>query len=139
MYRRDDAVPLVEAPNEEGMPPVPDPLPEPGDQIGEPSLDQIGERSFYESGVGIDYTAGARRFNASAELYSRAYNHQTPYQETDIEGTFDVHSGGRFAVEGWAQSRIRIKAEYDVSLGALELAPELRGVKMLRILTEGTF
>ncbi len=130
-YRRSAAV-LVEEAMEDPGETIPDPLPE---VLG----NQIGERSFYESGLGVDYTAGARRFNASAELYSRAYNRQTQYEETVIEGNFDVHSGGRFAVEGWARSRLRMKAEYDVSLGALEMAPELRGVKMLRVLMEATF
>jgi hypothetical protein len=129
-YRRDEPLLVDEMTDGDGDP-VPDMLPELGDQVG--------ERSFYESGLGVDYTAGARRFNASAELYSRAYHRQTPYEATVVEGDFDVHSGGRFAVEGWARSRVRIKAEYDVSLGALEMAPELRGVKMLRVLVEGTF
>lgn len=129
-YRRDEPEPILEMPEAAGES-LPDPLPLLGDQLG--------ERSFYESGLGVDYTAGARRFNASAELYSRAYNRQTPYEETVIEGDYDVHSGGRFAVEGWARSRVRIKAEYDVSFGALQLAPELRGVKMLRVLVEATF
>ena len=111
----------------------------PGAPDGLPALTgDMGELSFYEGGLGIDYTAGARRFSASAELYSRAYERQTPYPQVLVEG-FDVHSGGRFSVEGWALSRVRIKAEYDVSLGPLETAPELFGVKMLRVLTEGTF
>ena len=46
--------------------PGPQPLPELGDQIG--------ERSFYEGGLGVDYSVGARRFNASGELYGRAYD-----------------------------------------------------------------
>jgi hypothetical protein len=123
-YRRDDLMPVQD------VAASPDPLPDPANQIG--------ELSFYEGGLGVDYSAGARRFNASGELYARAYDRQTPYEQVLVDG-FDVHSGGRFAVEGWAQSRLRIRAEYDVSLGPLETAPELRGVKMLRVLTEGTF
>ena len=132
-YRRGEPDLVTEATTPPPMEmPLPDPLPE---KLG----NQVGERSFYESGLGVDYTAGARRFNASAELYSRAYNRQTQYEQTVVEGNFDVHSGGRFAVEGWARSRVRMKAEYDVSLGVLEMAPELRGVKMLRLLVEATF
>jgi hypothetical protein len=123
-YRRDPA------PAVEDRPMLADPLPERGGGIG--------ELSFYEGGVGVDYTAGARRFSASAELYSRAYDRQTPYPQVLVNG-FDVHSGGRFSVEGWARETIRIKAEYDVSLGRLETAPDLFGVKMLRVLTEGSF
>jgi len=108
----------------------PQPIPDPGDEIG--------DRSFYEGGLGVDYSVGARRFNASAELYGRAYDRASPYEEVVTKG-FDTHSGGRFSVEGWARSQLRIKAEYDVSLGPIDVAPELRGVKMLRVLTEGTF
>jgi hypothetical protein len=114
----------------EDTPGLPDPL---------PGLDSgIGELSFYEGGLGVDYTVGARRFNAAAEFYSRAYDRQTPYQQALVDG-LDIHSGGRFSVEGWAASRLRIKAEYDVSLGVLETAPELFGVKSLRVLAEGTY
>ena len=122
-YARDTLEPIVELPE-------PQPIPDPGDEIG--------DRSFYEGGLGVDYSVGARRFNASAELYGRAYDRASPYEEVITTG-FDTHSGGRFSVEGWARSQLRIKAEYDVSLGPLEVAPELRGVKMLRVLTEGTF
>lgn len=104
-----------------------------------PTLDRrFHERSFFEGGVGIDYSAGARRFNASGEFYGRAYRRDDPYSDQP-ERDFDTYSGGRFRVEGWAASRLRILAEYDVSLGALPLTRELRGVKMLRVLTEGTF
>jgi hypothetical protein len=111
-------------------PPGPQPILDPDDEIG--------ELSFYEGGLNVDYSMGARRFNASAEFYGRAYERQTPYEDTALDG-FDTHSGGRFTVEGWAQSRLRLKAEYDVSLGPLDTAPELRGVKMLRVLAEGSF
>ena len=122
-YGRDTREPIPELPG-------PQPIPDPGDEIG--------DKSFYEGGLGVDYSVGARRFNASAELYGRAYDRVSPYEEVVTTG-FDTHSGGRFSVEGWARSQLRIKAEYDVSLGPLEVAPELRGVKMLRVLTEGTF
>jgi hypothetical protein len=122
-YRRDARDPIVEEP---GPQPIPDPN------------DEIGDRSFYEGGFGVDYSVGARRFNASAELYGRAYDRASPYEEVVTDG-FDTHSGGRFSVEGWARSQLKIKAEYDVSLGPLDVAPELRGVKILRVLTEGTF
>ncbi len=122
-YKRDAIEPIIEEPGAQ-------PIPDPGDEIG--------DRSFYEGGIGVDYSVGARRFNASAELYGRAYERESPYQEVVTTG-FDTHSGGRFSVEGWARSQLRIKAEYDVSLGPLDVAPELRGVKILRVLTEGTF
>ena len=124
-YRR----PTITTPQMD-QPGVPDALP----QLGA----QVGERSFYEGGLGVHYSMGARRFNASAELYARMYRRQTPYQPDVVEPR-DVHSGGRFSVEGWAAKRLRVKAEYDVSISAIQVAPELRGVKSLRILAEGTF
>ena len=42
-------------------------------------------------------------------------------------------------MEGWAFNRLRIKAEYDVSISDIQLAPELRGIKSLRVLAEGTY
>ena len=109
---------------------LPDPLPEIGSQVG--------ELSFYEGGVGIDYSLGARRFSASGELYGRLYERQGQYQPLVIDDG-DFRSGGRFSVEGWAADRLRIKAEYDVSLANIALAPELRGIKSLRVLAEGSF
>jgi hypothetical protein len=109
---------------------LPDPLPEFGSQAG--------ELSFYEGGVGIDYSLGARRFSASGELYGRLYERQSQYQTLPVDDG-DFRSGGRFSVEGWAANRLRIKAEYDVSLANIALAPELRGIKSLRVLAEGSF
>jgi hypothetical protein len=111
---------------------VPDPLPELGNRVG--------ETSFYEGGVGVDYSVGARRFSASGELYGRLYQRQGPYDpQPAIVDDPDLRTGGRFSVEGWASNRLRIKAEYDVSISDIDLAPELRGIKSLRVLAEGSF
>jgi hypothetical protein len=124
-YQRDAAAPVDD---ETG---VPDPLADVGSQVG--------ERSFYEGGLGVDYSVGARRFNASGEVYGRMYDRQSPYQQpVAVEGV-DLRTGGRFSVEGWAANRLRIKAEYDISISDIDLAPELRGVKTLRVLAEGSY
>ncbi|HTE56618.1 MAG TPA: hypothetical protein VK698_37455 [Kofleriaceae bacterium] len=109
----------------------PDPLPALGAQVG--------ERSFYEGGLGVDYSVGARRFNASGELYGRLYYRQTDYQPLEEVEPPDLRTGGRFSVEGWASNRLRIKAEYDISISDIDLAPELRGIKTLRVLAEGSY
>ena len=126
-YQRDPVEPVDDAPD------VPEPLPALGSQVG--------EVSFYEGGLGVDYSVGARRFSASGELYGRMYDdRQSPYQpETAIVDDLDLRTGGRFSVEGWAANRLRIKAEYDVSISDIDMAPELRGIKSLRVLAEGSF
>ncbi len=126
-YQRDPVEPL------EDVDGVPDPLPELGNQVG--------ETSFYEGGLGVDYSVGARRFSASGELYGRMYNERVgPYQpQPAIVDDLDLRTGGRFSVEGWAANRLRIKAEYDVSISDIDMAPELRGIKSLRVLAEGSF
>jgi hypothetical protein len=126
-YGRD---PVEEPPADEPM--TPDPLPELGNQVG--------ELSFYEGGFGVDYSVGARRFSASGELYGRMYDRQSLYQpEPPIVDELDLRTGGRFSVEGWANNRLRVKAEYDVSISDIDMAPELRGIKSLRVLAEGSF
>ena len=111
---------------------MPDPLPA--------LANQVGETSFYEGGFGVDYSVGARRFSASGELYGRLYERQGPYDpQPPIVDDPDLRTGGRFSVEGWASNRLRIKAEYDVSISDIDLAPELRGIKSLRVLAEGSF
>jgi hypothetical protein len=126
-YQRDPVEPL------EDVDGVPEPLPELGNQVG--------ETSFYEGGLGVDYSVGARRFSASGELYGRMYDErQGLYQpQPAIVDDLDLRTGGRFSVEGWAANRLRVKAEYDVSISDIDMAPELRGIKSLRVLAEGSF
>lgn len=96
-----------------------------------------GEKSFVEFGGTLRFSEGARKFSASAEAYSRAYRFPRP-DVPDIDGDLDFMVGGRFSVEGWAGERLRLKAEYDVS-GQMTRAPEVRGLKSLRVLAEGRF
>jgi len=98
----------------------------------------VGERNFVEGGVNLRYSAGARKFTAAAEIYGRMYWVRTPYIE-GFERDSDNRSGGRFSVEGWAGSTLRIRAEYDVARLPEVLAPELRRAQSLRLLTEGHF
>lgn len=113
-----------------GDPDAPDPLPA--------DTASAGFRSFYEGGLHLHASAGARRFNAGAELYARALTPHSPYLDAEAEEV-DVRSGGRFSVEGWAGQRLRLRAEYDVTFHLLTLAPELEGLKTLRVLMEGSF
>lgn len=111
-----------------GVPGSPDALPT--------TLAASGVESFWEGGLNLVYSPGARLFRGSAELYGRRYGFLSEYL-ADLTTAF--RSGGRFGVEGWVGKRIRLKAEYDVTFGPLLMAPELRGLKTLRVLLEGTF
>jgi hypothetical protein len=98
----------------------------------------VGVRSFFEGGLSLHYSAGARLFSANAEFYGRLYRPRSPYVPDGLEQN-DFRSGGRFSVEGWTFQRIRLRGEYDVSFNRLLLAPEISGFKTLRIMMEGTF
>ncbi len=111
------------------MPADTDPLP--------PDTSSMGERGFIQGGARVNYSTGARGFNADFEFYARAYSPQSPYIPVD-ELSIDNRIGGRFGVESWLGSRLRLKGVYDVS-GSLDPAPELTGVKSLRVIMEGTF
>jgi len=109
-------------------PGLPDDLPQ--------TLAATGVSSFLEGGLNLSYSPGARLFRGSAEFYGRRYRFLSEYLADNITS---FRSGGRFGVEGWIDKRVRLKAEYDVTLGPLLMAPELRGLKSLRVLLEGTF
>lgn len=123
-YGRDDPVPVGDLTS------GPDPLPG-------TLFSGVGERSFVESGGRLEYRQGARKFRAGAELYGRFYRFDTPYQVSRADDA-DLIGGARFHVEGWAGEHLRLRAEYDLS-SAIAAAPELRGIKSLRVLAEGRF
>ncbi len=112
----------------EGSPERPDPLPA--------TLAATGVSSFWEGGLSLFYSPGARIFRGTAEFYTRRYAFLSEYLANHLTS---YHSGGRFSVEGWIGQRLRLKTEYDVTVGPLLAAPELRGLKTLRVLLEGTF
>ncbi len=109
-------------------PGLPDRLP---DQLG-----STGPTSFWQGGVNLHYSPGARQFSGSAELYGRRYSLRSEFL-SDTTAIF--RSGGRFSLEAWVMDRIRLKAEYDLTFGTLVMAPELRDLKTLRVLLEGSF
>jgi hypothetical protein len=119
---------------------VPGPLIDPTDPD---QLSSIGQESFIEGGGGFRFSTGARRFSASAEAYARRSKYALLYEEDtpavgDLLDRFDLHVGGRFALDGWLSPRLRLHLEYDLS-STLERAPEINGWKQLRFLAEGSF
>jgi hypothetical protein len=118
----------------------PDAVDTPADGVADPlpaHTGAMGEVSFVEGGGRLQYRQGARRFSATAEVYTRTSRRRSPYVAVDDE-RLDVRGGGRFGVEGWAGDNLRLKAEYDVST-PMRAAPELRGLKSLRVFAEGHF
>jgi hypothetical protein len=103
-----------------------------------PDTGSVGEKNFLEGGISVRYSTGARKFTARAEVYGRQYAFRSPY-DSELENDPDNRSGGRFSVEGWAGSRVRIRAEYDVARLPELMAIELQRVQTLRVLTEGRF
>ena len=97
----------------------------------------LGETSFWEGGMTMRFTAGARIFSAQAEAYGRIYNRPSiyvPSQQHDL----DVRGGVRFSIDGWAGQRLRLRGEYDVAVAPAAFAPELQSIKSLRVVAEGT-
>jgi hypothetical protein len=100
----------------------------------------LGERSFYEGDLSLQYNLGAKQFSARAELYTRAYQGAQQFPAPDIlDYSVEFRSGARFTVEGWAGDQLRLKGEYETAFLPEYLAPELRGAKSLRIIAEAVF
>lgn len=97
----------------------------------------FGERGFVQAGGRIQYSTGAKGLTASADLYGRVYDHQSPYFESDVLDN-ERRIGGRFAIQAHIGDQMLVKAIYDVS-GSLRYAPEITGIKSLRVMMEGTF
>jgi hypothetical protein len=100
------------------------------------NIGSTGVTSYWEGGLNLNYSPGARQFSANAEVYGRRYSLRSEFVRDTVA---DLRTGGRFGIEGWVKDRIRLKAEYDLTLGSLLLAPELRDLRALRVLMEGSF
>ena len=114
----------------------------------------IGERNMVEGGMVARFSGGARKFSAAAEIFVRRTRWAERYRDDgtpdpqgggagDLEedvilGEFDLRGGGRVSFDAWVTQRLRLRAEYDLS-SALDWAPEIRGLKALRVLAEGQF
>jgi len=99
------------------------------------AIGPIGERRMLEGGLTTRFDTGRRSMSATAEVYGRIQDLQTPY----LDDTHDVsvRGGARVGIDVWVSPKLRMKVEYDVTT-AIDLAPELRGVKSLRAAAEGT-
>ncbi|MCX5748303.1 MAG: hypothetical protein NT062_38110 [Proteobacteria bacterium] len=113
----------------DGGPTACQPLPDPA---------AIGERGFTEVGAALRMSLGARRFSAAVEVYTRRTRYAALYANSNPAYESDVRGGGRFTIDAWVGSRIRLYAAYDLS-SRFEFAPELTGYKSLRLIMAGTY
>lgn len=112
--------------------------------------EHVGERNLLEGGMLTRFSGGARKFSASAEIFFRRTRYAELYRNdalddpgNDLEdeltlGEFDLRGGGRVSFDAWVTRRLRLRTEYDIST-TIDLAPEIRGLKSLRVLVEGQF
>ena len=109
---------------------------------------RVGERSLIEGGIAARFTAGARRFSASAEIYARRTRYAILYRDDGIAdslaeasgalGESTVDGGGRFSLDAWVSPRLRLHTEYELS-NRFASSPEIAGLKSLRLLLEGRY
>jgi hypothetical protein len=120
----------------------------PGTQIL-PATTSIGEKSFVEVGTSARMSLGARSFSAVVEAYGRRTHYAEDYCLQDpmmlaqcLPGDgvqhSDLRAGGRFTVDAWIGSRLRLFASYEIS-SALDFAPEITGYKSLKLMMEGRY
>ncbi|MBK7074157.1 MAG: hypothetical protein IPH44_17825 [Myxococcales bacterium] len=108
----------------------------------------VGERNLVEGGAQVRFTGGARKFSASAEIYARRTRYARLYLDDavaeplaeSIDPLTDtvIHGGGRFVFEAWISPRLRLRTEYELS-NRFAAAPEIAGLKALRIIAEGRY
>lgn len=137
IYARTDAVPAEQLIDLEGHAL---PLPATGEHIG--------ERSLFEGGVAARFTGGARKFSATAEIYARRTRHALLYRDDGIADSEHeltepldldtIHGGARFAFDAWITPRLRVHTTYELT-NRFATAPEIAGLKALRILVEGQY
>lgn len=111
---------------------------------------KVGESSLFEGGVSARFSGGARKFSVTAEVYGRQTRYTDQYiddgvvasggldlEATDLIKDSGFRGGGRITLDAWITERVRLRGEYDLTTG-LEVAPEVSGLKSLRIVAEGT-
>jgi len=114
-----------------------------------PATSALGEKSFVELGTSARMSLGARSFSAVVEVYGRRTHYTEDYcldsamsPNTCIDGDgvlhHDLRFGGRFTVDAWIGSRLRLFAQYELSSG-LDFAPEIIGYKALKLMMEGRY
>lgn len=129
------------------IPNVIDPLPR---QFGS----ELGESGFTEVGATLRMSLGARRLSALVELYGRRTRYALDYCAAKvIDGTVDpncmsaldtglltqdTRGGGRFTLDAWVGSQLRLFASYEIS-SQLDLQREISGFKSLRLMMEGIY
>jgi hypothetical protein len=115
---------------------------------------EMGEIGFTELGTTLRLSLGARRLSALVEVYGRRTRYALDYCATiQADGsinpscmsaldtgilTRDLRGGGRFTLDAWVGSQLRLFASYDIS-SRLDFQRELTGFKSLRLMMEGNY
>jgi hypothetical protein len=109
----------------------------------------LGERGFTELGTTLRLSLGARRLSALVEVFGRRTRYSLVYCDatTTVDcmsptdtGVIneDTRGGGRFTVDAWVGSQLRLFASYELST-RLAFQPELTGFKSLKLMMEGNY
>jgi len=100
---------------------------------------RTGEDRFTEVGARVRMSLGARRFSTSVEIYGRRTTLTDAYVDpTNPIDLTDVRGGGRFTVDAWIGSRLRLFVAYDLS-SAIQNSPEITSYKSLRLAMTGVY
>jgi hypothetical protein len=116
---------------------------------------EMGERGFTEIGTTLRLSLGARRLSALVEVYGRRTRYALDYcaPAIQMDGTFDpncmsaldtglltqdVRGGGRFTLDAWVGSQLRLFASYEIS-SRIDFQREINGFKSLRLVMEGNY
>lgn len=109
----------------------------------------LGERGFTELGSSLRLSLGARRLSALVEVYGRRTRYSLIYCDAQVTTscmsaddtglrTEDTRGGGRFTVDAWVGSQLRLFASYELS-SRLDFQREITGFKSLRLMMEGVY
>jgi hypothetical protein len=116
---------------------------------------EMGERGFTEVGTTLRLSLGARRLSALVEVYGRRTRYALDYcaPAIQMDGSFDpncmsaldtgiltqdLRGGGRFTLDAWVGSQLRLFASYEIS-SRIDFQREINGFKSLRLVMEGNY
>ncbi|HUS31323.1 MAG TPA: hypothetical protein VMZ53_22585 [Kofleriaceae bacterium] len=116
---------------------------------------EMGEIGFTELGTTLRLSLGARRLSALVEAYGRRTRYALDYcaPAIQMDGTYDprcmsaldtgiqsrdIRGGGRFTLDAWVGSQLRLFASYEIS-SRIDFQRELSGFKSLRLVMEGNY
>jgi len=104
----------------------------------QPRLDDpqsAGDISYQELLADARYSLGPRRLTVTASGFLRYSEMQTPLAHPFS----DVRAGLRFDIDTWVESRLRLKATYEVADPSPQLSPDVDTLQSVRVIIETVF